>query len=221
MFMLPIPITNEFEEVNSIGWIDTVAGGGGSLDCVVMEVQPWVRACITLFRWLLILWGIFISPDVQFNNKIPERWIPTWDYYDIYQATAQFGPGFSGDGGPAAGAGVISSNWCHLDLAGNGDIADYETFWIRKSVDRTGLFRLSRGTGARHMPATEERRPPSLNSSFRRRFGCGTGNPLYRGSEQQPNPPKVGTNGNIINAVAGNGTCLVFWGRWSEHRMRP
>ncbi|HEY3734538.1 MAG TPA: hypothetical protein VGL63_11535 [Streptosporangiaceae bacterium] len=81
------------------------------------------------------------------NNRIRVAAKATGTFYgqpmtagDIYTVAGDGTAGYSGDGGPAASAGLSSPGWVAADRAGNLVIADSRSFRVRVVAGSTGIF---------------------------------------------------------------------------------
>lgn len=116
--------------------------------------------------------------------------------------------GFSGDGGVATNASMLTPMGLALDAAGNVFIADYDNHRVRQ-VGTNGIITTVAGNGADGYSGD---RDAATNSSLGSPFGVAVdsaGN-LYIGDPTNNCVRKVDTAG-IITTVAGNGS-RGFWG---------
>jgi sugar lactone lactonase YvrE len=112
-------------------------------------------------------------------------------------------PGFSGDGGPATGAGLVYPSGVAVDAAGNLYIADTYNNRVRK-VSASGTITTVAGNGT---PGFSGDGGPATNASLASPSGVAVdaaGN-LYIADPDNSRVRKVSTSGTITT-VAGNGT---------------
>jgi len=113
--------------------------------------------------------------------------------------------GYSGDGGPATSAKIVSPGSLSFDSAGNLYIADYAGGTVRKVNTATGIITTVAGNGT---PGYAGDGGPATSAQLKSPAGISfdsAGN-LYIADVQNQRVRKVTASTGIITTVAGNGT---------------
>ena len=146
-------MNNRVRKVNSAGTISTVAGNGSP--GFSGDGGPATGASLSMPIGVAVdsAGNLYIADSS--NNRI--RKVNTGGTISTVAGGALV-PGFSGDGGPATGAGLFLPGGVALDSAGNIYIADIANNRIRK-VNTAGVITTVAGNGTKSFSGDGERRP--------------------------------------------------------------
>src|SRR6185437_9484750 len=112
---------------------------------------------------------------------------------------------YSGDGGLATNAGMLSPDDVAVDSAGNLYIADYNNFRVRKVSAGTGIITTVAGNGTQGYSGDGGAAAGSVISSPVA-LGFDSADNLYIADQENARIRKITAATGIITTVAGNGT---------------